>query len=167
MDSFHRRLPPLTIHQNIFSIIYGFPYREDRHQPGEVGGVLEQSGREGRPVDTVVAPDLTGLLVHLQAGAGGQEDGAGLLLHPPDLLPGPGVDGPQAGGRDDVVARHGDDTLLHGGDIVTVSLTPPVLQSEHRNISRPRKDILEDCKLFLYFDQKAQIADDQRPDHHD
>ena len=137
-----------TFHQNIFLIIYGFPHREDRHQPGEVGGVLEQSGREGRPVDTVVAPDLTGLLVHHQAGAGGQEDGAGLLLHPPDLLPGPGVDGPQAGGRDDVVARHGDDTLLHGGDIVTVSLTPPVLQSEHRNKLKQRKDDQEIISIF-------------------
>ena len=109
-------------------------YREDRHQSGQVGAVLEERGWQGRTVDTVVAPHLTGHLVNLQAGAGGQQDGPGMLLHPPDLISGPGVDGPQTGGRHDVVPRHGDDTLLHGGDILTVSLTLPVLQSEHTNI---------------------------------
>ena len=104
-------------------------YREDLHQSGEVGGVLELRGRDGGTIDTVVTPHLLLLQVHLEAGAGGQEDGPGVILNTPDLLPGPGVDGPQTGGGDDVVASHGNDTLLHSGDILTVSLTLPVRQS--------------------------------------
>ena len=127
-------------------------YREEPHQSRQVGPVLEHSGWQGGAVDTVVAPDHIALLLHLQAGAGGEEDGAGLLLHPPDLLPGPGVDGPQTGGRDDGVARHGDDTLLHGGDVVTVPLTPPVLQSETQISSSHGR-----WKRFNFFYQKAKI----------
>ena len=85
------------------------------------------------PVNAVFALHHSIVLGDLEAGAGGEEDGARVVRHPPNLLASLAVDGPETRGGDDEVPRHADHALLGGGDVVTEPLTPPVLQPEVRS----------------------------------
>ena len=66
----------------------------------------------------------------MEAGAGGEEDSARLVILPPDLLPGLGVDRPETRGGDDIVPRHGHDTLFCCWNVITKPLTSPVVQPD-------------------------------------